>query len=271
MKKIFKKNKIKYILAFIMLFLMSTGYAAITTQRSIDGTANIVGDIKIVTLTGTNVTFSSSTVQVAVGGETAFSVTPDTGYYLSSATCTNGYTLTVGTGVEYYDTQNVVVSNTSSTQDSTCTFTASRITASMLTYSNSSTSCTNAQCSIDELFDMFDPLPTYYAFGLPTTSSTTNYTTLNKNVFVALKGNQLSVCIIRNNTLHCFKYNNWDVEKDHVQQVFSDVSCDVNSSRVYCDASDFYCSVYSLGDVRCYHRVPYEDCYLDADGSVDCS
>lgn len=156
MKKILKKINIKYFLVILSLFLLSTAYAAINVQARINGTVKITGDPKTVTLTGNNVSFSSNTVQVLVGGETAFQVTPDTGYYLSGASCTNGYTLTVSTGIEYYDTQNVVVKNTSSTQNSTCTFTTTRITASMLIYSNSATSCTTAQCAIDELFQIYN-------------------------------------------------------------------------------------------------------------------
>ena len=156
MKKILKKIKLKYLFVIIALFSLSTAYAAINVQARINGTAKITGDPKTVTLTGNNVSFSSNTVQVLVGGETAFQVTPDTGYYLSSASCTNGYTLTVSTGVEQYDTQNVVVRNASSTQNSTCTFTTARITASMLTYSNANTTCTTAQCALDELFGIYD-------------------------------------------------------------------------------------------------------------------
>ena len=156
MKKILKKINIKYFLVILSLFLLSTAYAAINVQARINGTVKITGDPKTVTLTGNNVSFSSNTVQVLVGGETAFQVTPDTGYYLSSASCTNGYTLTVSTGIEYYDTQNVVVKNSSSNQNSTCTFTTTRITASMLTYSNANTTCTTAQCALDELFGIYD-------------------------------------------------------------------------------------------------------------------
>ena len=156
MKKIFKIIKLKYVIAIVLLLLLSVGYAAITTRETVNGTAKITGDVKTVTLTGNNITFSSNTVQVVVGGETAFSVTPNTGYYLKSASCTNGYTLTLSTGVEYYDTQNVVIRNASSTQNSTCTFVTERITASMLTYSNSETTCTTVQCALDELFGIYN-------------------------------------------------------------------------------------------------------------------
>ena len=110
----------------------------------------------------------------------------------------------------------------------------------------------------------------YYAFGNPTTSDTTDYLTLGKNVFVKLEGEQKSVCIVRNGNLSCFKNNNWDEEKNHVQQVFSDISCDVSSSLVGCDASDFDCSVDSSGDVFCDDFGSYEYCDVRSDGSVNC-
>ena len=110
----------------------------------------------------------------------------------------------------------------------------------------------------------------YYEFGDPTTSSTTNYTTLGKKVFVELNGSQKSVCIIRNNQLHCFKNNNYEYEKNHVQQVFGSSSCYVYSSFVYCGASDFHCRAYSDGSVYCYDRGASEVCYVYGDGSVYC-
>ena len=155
MKKILKNIKFKYLFIIVLLFLLSTAYAAISVKERVKGTTKIKGNIKEVTLTGNNITFSSNTVQIAVGGEAAFSITPDTGYYLKTATCTNSYTLTVETGVEQYDTQNVVVRNDSSLSNSTCTFTTERITASMLTYYKTGTSCTTAQCALDELFGLY--------------------------------------------------------------------------------------------------------------------
>ena len=101
----------------------------------------------------------------------------------------------------------------------------------------------------------------YYAFGEPTTSSTQNYTTLNKNVFIRLQDSQLSVCILRNG-LQCFNNNNWNEEKNHIQEVFSDASCDATSSRVYCIASDFYCGVFWNGYADCGDNSTGDICNL---------
>lgn len=84
----------------------------------------------------------------------------------------------------------------------------------------------------------------YFDTKTPTTSSTTDYTTLGKNVFLAKNGYQISVCMIRNGRLHCFDHNNLLIEREHIQHVFSDVNCDLipNQAQSYnarCIASDF--------------------------------
>ena len=82
--------------------------------------------------------------------------------------------------------------------------------------------------------------------------------------------NKRGLCIYRKGRLHCFKINNWSVEKKHIQQVFSDDSCIVNSSSVGCYASEFYCNVSSNGSVDC--RDYYDDsyCSVNSAGSVGC-
>ena len=113
----------------------------------------------------------------------------------------------------------------------------------------------------------------YYAFGDPTDESirTTDYTTLGKNVFLKLEGEQKSVCMLRNGEKHCFKNNNFDIEKEHVQEVFSDISCNASSPYVYCDASDFYCRVLSDGYVACADYGSGENCYVNPKDSVYCN
>ena len=81
---------------------------------------------------------------------------------------------------------------------------------------------------------------------------------------------KMGICINRNNIFQCFKINNWDVEKNHIQQVFSDVSCSVNSSYVNCNASDFRCYVFSGGYVRCYDDSDDSYCSVGASGNVYC-
>ena len=88
--------------------------------------------------------------------------------------------------------------------------------------------------------------PAYYAFGTPTAESPTTPPE-GYNVYVGLyDNNDLAVCINRNGTEHCFKSNNWEEEQNHIQQVYSDISCFVDSSRVSCNAPGFYCIVRSI-------------------------
>ena len=119
------------------------------------------------------------------------------------------------------------------------------------------------------------PTSPFYAFGLPTTSSSTDYqsviTESGSNAFVKLEGEQLSVCIYRNNTLECFKNNNYAEESVHVQNVFGADSCTSDSSRVDCDVGVFNCSVYSGGIVKCYDNASGHRCLVRADGRVSCS
>ena len=116
----------------------------------------------------------------------------------------------------------------------------------------------------------------YFAFGTPTTSSTTDYTTLNKAVFIALNGNQKSVCIKRNSKLHCFDNNNYLIEKDHMTQVFSSsASCTSNSSYNNCydtsgTAVRYSCILYPAGGVYCVDSISHYRCTLNEDNTLSC-
>ncbi len=106
-----------------------------------------------VTISSTNATTSATSVNVTYGSTNTLTITPDDGYYISNVTCTNGYTTNATTGIEMYDPQTITISNNNKDATSTCTVTASRINASSLTYSSSSTSKTNVQDALDELYD----------------------------------------------------------------------------------------------------------------------
>ena len=155
---------------------------------------------------------------------------------------------------------------------------AATVASSSVSYSNTSSgsSATTVKAALDELYTKaasckkIKDNTVYFAYGEPTASSTTDYTTLGKKVFVAKNGDQKSVCIIRNSRLHCFDNNNYAIEKEHMQQVFSDISCIVNSSYVHCNASDFTCRVDSNGDLNCLDRGTSEYCNVTTNGLVYC-
>ena len=136
--------------------------------------------------------------------------------------------------------------------------------ANKVTYDNtqSGLQSTNVQGAIDELYTKTNTWinPSYIELDKIVSTNTT------KKIFATSNG----LCIIRKGKISCFKINNWEEEKDHIQQVFSDISCDVSSSRVSCSASDFRCEVYSGGGVGCYDQSDYSGCYVATTGSVGC-
>ena len=162
-------------------------------------------------------------------------------------------------------------------------YAATVIASSNVSYSNTTSglSATNVQSAIDELYTKastwINPnnmgTPTNYIFdgsNKPKTSSPTTPPS-GKNVYLGLYADsQYGVCIKRNGTQHCFRYNNWMAEKEHIQKVFSDVSCNVRSSIVFCDASDFGCRVSSNGYVVCIDYGARGSCSVDGGGSVRC-
>jgi len=117
----------------------------------------------------------------------------------------------------------------------------------------------------------------YYAFGLPTTSSTTNYreviTESGSNVFVKLQGEQLSLCIYRNNALECFKHGNYAEESVHIQNVFGAGLCysQSNPPGVNCDTVTFECSVNSWWGMDCTDQQSGHSCSIGYDGTVSCN
>ena len=110
----------------------------------------------------------------------------------------------------------------------------------------------------------------YYAFGTPTTASTTDFATLGKNVFARLgSDNSTGVCI-NDGGLFCIQANDYDNSVAALKAHFGESSCGAYASSVNCESSDFKCSAYSDGIVHCYDRSTYEYCNANADGSFNC-
>ena len=80
--------------------------------------------------------------------------------------------------------------------------------------------------------------PKYYAFGDPTTSSTTNYLSLGEDIMGALCENGTKgICIIKNNNLECFMRNNYEYEKAHLRSLYPDMNCDGTS--IFCNENTY--------------------------------
>ena len=114
-------------------------------------------------------------------------------------------------------------------------------------------------------------VPTYYAFGTPTTASATDYTTLGKNVFAALDTNNVKGVCINDNGLFCIKINDYDNAKELLKNHFGESACSGDSSGFRCDSDVFYCDASSSGIVGCNDHSAGGDCSVDSSGSVICS
>ena len=123
------------------------------------------------------------------------------------------------------------------------------------------------------------PTGPFYAFGLPTTSSSTDYqsviTESGSNVIAKLENGQLSVCMFINETLECFKNNNYAEESVHLQNVLGaacNVTVDSNDDNiVFCLGTDFTSNVTeTAGTVTCRDNVNSHSCYLESDNNLTC-
>ena len=114
-------------------------------------------------------------------------------------------------------------------------------------------------------------IPTYYAFGTPTTASTTDYTTVGKNVFVGLDSNNIKGVCINDNGLFCIKPNDYDNSVAALKNHFGESACVASGSRFSCASVAFYCNAYSDGFVSCCDDSTNERCSVSSDGSVTCS
>lgn len=120
-------------------------------------------------------------------------------------------------------------------------------------------------CKVD-----FQILKYYYAFGTPTTSSTTDYTTLGKNLFARLGSDDSHGVCINDNGLFCLNTNDYENSKVALTSHFGKSKCTDNGSIFRCNSDDFDCYADSHGIVSCYDNSTSENCDADAGGSFDC-
>ncbi|MDE6292362.1 MAG: InlB B-repeat-containing protein, partial [Bacilli bacterium] len=98
----------------------STTKVAITANQTLY--AHWTAKSYTVTLSaGTGGKVSATSISVNYGGTNTFTVTPNSGYYLKSISCTNGYTTDAQTGKNQTAAQTVTVSNNNKDSVSTCT------------------------------------------------------------------------------------------------------------------------------------------------------
>ena len=110
----------------------------------------------------------------------------------------------------------------------------------------------------------------YYAFGTPTTSSTTDYTTLGKNVFARIGSDDSHGVCINDNGLFCLNTNDYDNSVAALKAHFGESSCTDSGSDVQCNSGAFYCLAASNGYVGCSDISTTNNCYAHFNGSFSC-
>ena len=145
-------------------------------------------------------------------------------------------------------------------------YAATALLSQSVYYNNSTSgaSSTNVQGALDELYTKA------LNAGGGIDSDSIDFSTIATNSAKKVLASSKGICINRNGKLNCFKKNNFSEEQNHIQEVFSDVSCDVHSYFVNCIASDFDCLVDSAGEVLCYDDSGDSNCDVPSDGSVHC-
>ena len=115
-------------------------------------------------------------------------------------------------------------------------------------------------------------VPTYFAFGTPTTASTTDYTTLGKTVFIGLAsdGTTKGVCI-NNGGLLCLKANDYENSVTNLKAYFGESNCVDHGTDYSCnsDNNNYLCSATQDGVVNC-DTGSNGSCVLNADGTILC-
>ena len=283
-----RKNK-KWLLAAILL--LGIGFAAVSTTLYINGNVGITAneadfDVKFTkaTLDGTDIsstaisadgkTITYGTNDLSMVGDKStldFEVTNNSELYDAEVSIECSAT---GTKADYYTiTKNVastIVAKTKEagkvdvelvkatiediTEQFTCTLTAQ------------ATERTTKGEAVSAGF-----IPTYFAFGTPTTASATDFATLGKNVFAGLgsDGTTGGVCI-NDGGLFCIKANDYDNSVAAIKAHFGESSCTDNGSNVSCDSSTFSCNANSDGGVICIDNSTRKFCKANADGSFTC-
>lgn len=111
----------------------------------------------------------------------------------------------------------------------------------------------------------------YYAFGTPTTASTTDFATVGYTVFARLGSDDSHGVCINDGGLFCIQTNDFAKSGAAIKAHFGESSCVDNGVNVDCDSDDFGCEADSYGDVSCCDNSTGEYCIAYPGGSFDCS
>ncbi len=121
-------------------------------------------------------------------------------------------------------------------------------------------------------------LVSHYAFGNPTEADKINYLdVINANGYKVLNrlyGTEKAVCIYKDDTLECFKENNYQEEASHLKSVFGESNCTTTESGTSCTVTTnndtFYCNADS-SSLYCVYNSEAAVCKIDSSGTASCS
>ena len=275
----------------IAILLMSIGFAAISTTLILNGNANVSEN---------NEDFSVIFTAASIDGKDVYTTAVDDTKQIITFTTSELKTLNQ-TSILTYE-----VTNNSSNYDANVTVTCVPKTGTTAKYTsiknkldndatvvkakktlNGTLTVTLDKTSTEEVSEEYtcklefnaverDTLgssePTYYyAFGTPTTSSATDYSTLGTNVFAALDTNNTKGVCINDNGLFCIKPNNYNNSVLALKNHFGESACSASGSSFDCSSDAFDCSAYLDGAVDCNDYSTGENCYVSSDGTVACN
>ena len=121
----------------------------------------------------------------------------------------------------------------------------------------------DVQTAIDELYETAKEYSSdIYVFGTPATGSTTNYTLLDKTVFIKSKNSVNSVCILKNG-LHCFDDTNNSYTISKLRELFGNGNCTENEYLTRCSDDTYSCAVYNDSGLECSNVNSCEFCSAD--------
>lgn len=131
----------------------------------------------------------------------------------------------------------------------------------------SGSSSTNVKDALDELYNI--AITPISADGIENLGFTTNRTKV-------IMANSTGLCFVRKGKLVCFKKNDYENTKAHMQQVFSN-TCSAFSDVIFCQ-TDFYiyCNAHSDGWIQCFDmRDPNPNsksgCSVNHYGTINCT
>ena len=280
----------------IAILLMSIGFAAISTTLIINGNAKVSEnneDFSVIftaaSIDGNNVystavdetkkTITFTTSELKTLNQTSiltYEVTNNSSNYDANVTVT--CVPKTGTTAKYTSIKNklendATVVKAKETLNGTLTVTLDKVATESVTEEYT---CKLEFSAVErDTLGVIKPtfvawVPTYYAFGTPTTASATDYTTLGKNVFVGLGTDNTKGVCINDNGLFCIKSNDLDNSKEALKNHFGESACGDSGSYFYCSSDAFSCSVFPDGYVSCDDNSAPEYCSVDSSGAVIC-